>query len=127
MEQLGKRIRKLLREAAGLAYEIELSRELDKLHGTFERWRRGEVSPFDLSDAIHRFHAGPNRTLYLRYAEGNPLIEVAGAVRTGILKLDELHPDVRVHVERILSLFEAPGSTEGAGPGTPAGAQDQGG
>jgi hypothetical protein len=110
MQQLSKHVRKLLREAAGSAYQKELSAELEKLHGSFERWRRGELSPFDLSDEIHRFHQGPNRQLFVRYTDNDPLLAVAGAVSAGILRLDELDPELHPHVVRVSPVFEARGS-----------------
>jgi hypothetical protein len=105
MEQLSEHIRKLLREAMDKAYEKELSSELEKVQASFNRWRGGEISVFELSDEIHRFHQGPNRKLYVQYTEANPLLAVAAAVSAGILQLDELHPDLQLHIERSLQFF----------------------
>lgn len=127
MEQLDKPTRKLLREALDLAYQKELGRELAKLHAAFERWQQGEVSPFDLSDAIHAFHQGPNRTLYLRYVQGDQLLMLAGAVSAEILRPEELHPDLRPHVQRVLQVLKPAESTAGARPGAPGCPGDHGG
>ncbi len=102
MTPLSKHVRKLLREAASEAYRRELDLELKLLHAVFEQWRRGEVSAFDVSDHVHRFHQGPNRELYLRYTGSDPLFPVAGAINTGIIRLDELHPDLLPTVEPLV-------------------------
>lgn len=94
MQPLSKHLRKLVRQAADEAYRRELDRELESLHTAFEQWRRGELSGFDLSERIHQFHQGPNRELYLRYVEGDPQLALAGAIHSGVMRLDELHPDL---------------------------------
>lgn len=90
MEPLSKQLRKLLREAAAEAYRRELDLALEPLHAAFEQWRRGEISGLELSDRIHRFHQGPNRELYLRYGDSEPRFAVAGAIRSGVMRLEEL-------------------------------------
>jgi hypothetical protein len=94
MQPLSKHLRKLARQAADEAYRRELDRELEPLHAAFEQWRRGELSGFELSDRIHQFHHGPNRELYVRHVAGDPLFAVAGAIHSGVMRLDELHPDL---------------------------------
>lgn len=94
MRPLSKHLRKLVRQAADEAYRRELDRELASLHAAFEQWRRGGMSGFDLSDRIHQFHQGPNRELYLRYVNETPEFAVAGAIHSGVMRLDELHPDL---------------------------------
>jgi hypothetical protein len=111
MRRFSKRQRKLLGEAMDEAYRRELERELKLLDAGFERWRRGKCSAFDLSDQIHQFHHGPNRKLFGRYADGDPLLTVAGAVHAGVLRLQDVHPDVREPVNEVVTaIFEAPGT-----------------
>jgi hypothetical protein len=107
-EEPSKRVRGVLREAMGEAYRRELDRELEKLAEEFARWRRGEMSPFELSDRIHQFHQGPNRELFARYTAGNSLLllQVAGAVRQGVLRLEEIHPDAWEHVKGMMEKLE---------------------
>ncbi len=104
METLSKHLRKLLRQAAAEAHRRALDRELQLLHAAFEQWRRGALSGFELSDRIHQFHQGPNRELFLRYANGDPEFAVAGAVQDGILQLEELHPDLRPVIGRFTQM-----------------------
>src|SRR5262249_61675494 len=67
MKELPKAARRLIREWCATAYERELNAELGKLHELFHQWEASALSPFDLSDAIHRFHDGPARQLYGAY------------------------------------------------------------
>src|SRR5687767_3090073 len=68
MDEPSKRVKRALRELARRGYEIELGRELAGLQGEFARWQRWEISALDLEQAIHRFHQGPARDLYLAYS-----------------------------------------------------------
>jgi hypothetical protein len=67
MKDVPKRVKRLLGEAAGAAYEEELRRALLPVAGAFKRWEPGALASGDLSDIIHRFHQGPSRELFLRY------------------------------------------------------------
>src|ERR1700752_2461177 len=85
MDQIPKRIKRGLRQLADRAYELEVARELASLEGEFWRWHRGESTPFDVSEAIHRFHEGPARDLYVGYTSRHPKAAVAHAIHSGIL------------------------------------------
>jgi hypothetical protein len=118
MEQFSKHVRRQLREAAATAHERALSRALEPLHAAFEQWKRGEISPFDLSDQIHRFHNGVRREIYGLYTDSETRISVAAAVHQGLMKLEELHPDIRPEVERILAVASQDwGESRGEGGG----------
>jgi hypothetical protein len=92
MDQIPRHIKRALRHLADRAYEIELGRELTALRRQFERWQRGEVTAFDLSEAVHRFHQGPAHDLYVTYANRYPKAAVAHAIHTGILDRHRLPP-----------------------------------
>lgn len=94
MDQIPKHIKRALRQLADQAYEAELGRELTSLETEFGRWHRGEVSPFDVAQAIHRFHQGPARELYVSYTIQHPQVAVAHAIRTGVLDRRHIAPDV---------------------------------
>jgi hypothetical protein len=64
-------------------------RELD---GQFERWRKGEISVFDLNESIHKFHHGVSRELYTLYDPHHADITVPGAIARGTLGDDEVDP-----------------------------------
>ena len=94
MDPIPKHVKRAIRELAGRAYEIELGRELTTLEGEFTRWRRGEITAFDLSEAIHRFHQGPARELYLTYTQPHPKGAIASAIHMGMLDRTRIAPDV---------------------------------
>jgi hypothetical protein len=85
-----KKIKKLIRQYAGVAYEEELKRELRKLHVHFEEWRDDDISSSQLSDLIYAFTKGPSRELYNKYNSNWPDLAVAQAIASGVLDRDEL-------------------------------------
>jgi hypothetical protein len=107
MDEPSKPIKRALRELAATAYSVELGRALDALHGEFDRWRRGEITAFDLSEAIHQFHQGGARELYARYVTGHARMAVAYAVAQGVLDRSKVAPEVLEHLAGAVSFFEA--------------------
>ena len=91
---LTKAQRRELRRIAGLAHDRELAAALATVEEQFRRWRSGEIGPQDLNEAIHRFHQGPSRQLWLRYSDG--LVEFAAldAVQRGVVAASEVAPEV---------------------------------
>lgn len=87
---LTKTQRRELRRIAGLAYDRELASALTALEQQFRRWKSGEIGPHDLNDAIHEFHQGPNRQLWLRYTDGPVEFAALHAVRSGIVTEGEM-------------------------------------
>ena len=107
MDQIPKDIKQALRNLVRRAYEIELGRALASLQAQFGQWTAGEISAFDLSEEIHRFHQGPARELYVRYSEAPATLAVAHAIETGILDRTQVAPDVLAHLARALSFYES--------------------
>jgi hypothetical protein len=102
-----KRQRKLFRELAAKAHERDVRRHLEKLHAEFERWREGEIETWDLTDAIHRFHNGPDRKLFGMYnTRGMAHIIVARAVAAGLLNEEEVAAEIREIVASDLEFFQ---------------------
>ncbi len=100
-----KAAKRQLRELAALAYERELSRELALLERAFQDWRQGRISPFELSDLIHRFHNGPSRELYSFYHLGDNHLAVANALGAGVLDESEVPEAVRLELGPALAAF----------------------
>ncbi len=96
MKSLSKSARKTLQKWNAIAYERELSIELRKLSKYFEQFERGQISPFEVSEAIHKFHDGIARELYGTYALSREIdhILVSNAVSNGILSREELPAEV---------------------------------
>ena len=90
MSNVTKRTRKMLRELAGVAYERELTTRLEGLAEEFDAWRAGRLSPWDLENAIHRFHNGDARDLWKKYDRLGPEESVSAAVVDGLLQLSEV-------------------------------------
>src|SRR5438045_4199780 len=89
---LTKKEKAELRRLAGLAHERELSEAVSNLESEFGRWRRGEISVFELNDRIHRYHLGASRDLYNLYDSGEAEIVVPGAIARGTLQEQEVDP-----------------------------------
>ena len=89
---LTKKQKAELRGLAGLAHERELSEAISSLESEFGRWRRGEISVFELNDRIHKFHNGVSRDLYKRYDPRDAEIVVPGAIVRGTLREQEVDP-----------------------------------
>src|SRR5437773_3230812 len=89
---LTKKQKAELRRLAGVAHERELSAALSNLESEFGRWRRGEISVFELNDRVHRFHHGVSRDLYNLYDPRDAEIVVPAAIARGTIREDELEP-----------------------------------
>ncbi len=85
-----KKIKKMIRHYAGMAYEEELKRELRKLHVHFEEWRDDDISSSELGDFIYAFTKGTARELYNRYNSNWLDLAVAQAIANGILDREDL-------------------------------------
>ena len=100
---LTKKQKAELRRLAGLAHERELSEAISSLESEFGRWRRGEISVFELNDRIHRFHHGESRDLYTLYDPRHAEIVVPGAIARGTLQEEEVDP---VLLKNLVELIE---------------------
>ncbi len=106
MHDLSKAVRRAIRELAGLAYERELAAELTKLRAQFDAWGAGQMSPFELEQAVHEFHNGVARQLYNRYSSGSTLPHVvAGAVLRGTLSVVEIPDPAREELDRLIAVL----------------------
>ncbi len=77
-----KHIRRLVREYAGKAHELDLRQALLPLAEAFRAWERAEIDSFELKTLIHRFHQDDAREIYLRYVDlSEPAL--AGAIAAG--------------------------------------------
>lgn len=85
MHQYPKHIKRMIREYAGQAYEIELGQALGQLEQQFALWRGGQIGAGELSDRIHAFHQGPSASCGGRYNAGIDDTLVAHAIVTGLL------------------------------------------
>jgi hypothetical protein len=106
MDSFGKAQRKELRHLAGLAYERELGAALAALEAQFQEWHAGKLDVHELSDAIHQFHNGVARDLYVTYTRLEPRVAVAQAVGRKILRDDEVPPTLREALQSLITFYE---------------------
>lgn len=104
--------RKTLRRLAGVAYERELRKELMQLHDQFHDWLKERLDAFALSDAIHEFHDGVARQLYVFYTWGKPEMQVARAVAHQVLSRDEVPGPILEELSSLIEFFEEDSSDE---------------
>ena len=96
-----------LRALAAAAHEEELRRALVPLQAAFDRWKRGELSSAELSDAIHQFHQGPAREVFDRYNSGVLEAAVAQAIVSGFIDRSGVAPEVLSHLARAIAFYES--------------------
>jgi hypothetical protein len=107
MKSYPKNIKKLIREYMTEAYERELHRELSKLEVSFSQWQHDEIGSGELSYRLHQYEVGPSRELYKKYNSGEADLNVAYAIVVGILKREEVPPELLEALEGPLNLFES--------------------
>ena len=105
MKEVPKRVKRALRELATEAYELELRRALLPLAEVFEAWKLGKVSSDAVVEAIHAFHQGAARELYVKYERRYIRSSVARAIATGILSPERVPPDVLAHLANTIEFF----------------------
>ena len=112
MNEVPKRVKRALRELAAEALEEELRRALLPLAEAFEAWKLGKVSGGDLVEAIHAFHQGPARELFLKYERRFINSSVAQAIATGIISREKVPRDVLDHLAGAIEFYTShePGS-----------------
>lgn len=98
-----------VRRLNGLAWERELSVALDHLHRDFDALKSGDISAFDMSDRIHRFHDYTARDLYKCYTYGDSYFAVPSAIARGIIDRSEVSSELLKLLEpTIKDLSEEP-------------------
>jgi hypothetical protein len=105
---LTKETKRAIRKLSAMAHSKELDRELDSLNQQFIRWKSGEITPHELSDAIHTFHDGISRELFTRYTSSSvPIQAVAYALINGTLTENDLPDCAKAVVLDLVSLIKA--------------------
>jgi hypothetical protein len=106
MDSFGKGQRRELRRLASLAYERELGAALVALETRFREWHTGSLDVHELSDAIHQFHNGVARDLFVTYTRLEPRVAVAQAVARKVLRDDELPGMLRETLRPLIAFYE---------------------
>ena len=100
-----KRIRRIMRELAYRAYEVELHHALEPLSESFDQWKQGQVTSEVLSELIHQFHQGAARDIFARYEIHEPA--VARAIAKGILARSTISAEILEYLSASIKYFEA--------------------
>lgn len=105
--ECSKRVRRILRKLASTAYERELCKLLEKLDGSFARWRNGEIGTGDLVDQVDEFAKGSaRRHLYQQYRTETYIhLNVAQAIVRGLLTSEEVPADVLDVLENAMAFY----------------------
>ncbi len=106
MQEVPKRIKRQVREWAGIAHDRDLRRALGELRAQFDLWECGEIDSFDLNERVHRFHEDTSREIWKRYATTRPEPAVASAVAAGVLRREELPSEVLQHINGLIEFYE---------------------
>ena len=107
--------RRVLRRLVHLAHRRELAEQLAELGTCVDRWRAGEMDEFALSDHIHNFHDGVARDLFRTYVQGELELAVARAVAKGVLRAEEVTPDILESLQDSIACFHELGGPKGSG------------
>lgn len=107
MTDLSKSQKKHLRQLAAQCYEKEMSLALEVLYGNFQKWKKSEITPWELNEKIHEYHDGTARDLWKIYEQMNdPSLAISVALSKGIIKIEEVQEDCRGLVERKSEFFQ---------------------
>jgi len=105
-KEIPKKIKRLLREQMGKAYEEEIRRALLPIAVAFEEWKAGGESSGELTDMIHEYHQGIFRDLYNRYNVLSPDLLVPHAIASGILDKRNVPSEILNHFAKIIETYE---------------------
>jgi hypothetical protein len=106
MQEVPKRIRRLVREWAGIAHDRDLRKALNELRAQFDRRDRSEIDSFELNELVHRFHQDTSREIWKRYATTHLEPAVASAVAAGVLRKEELPSELLHHIAGLIEFFQ---------------------
>ena len=113
---MAKSQRKALIRCLDRGYEVELGRELQTLGESFNNWRNGEITCWELEDRIHRFHNGPARDLYKLYRMPVTEIAAARAIALGFVSEAEVPPPLLESLADAIKIFSPTLSSDRPGP-----------
>jgi hypothetical protein len=95
----GKRLKRMLADCAIEAHKIELDTALAPIAEAFQRWNRGELNAFELTNQMDDFMRGPEREFMEIYTSRPHDIAVASAISRGVLSRasvpDELYEEIK--------------------------------
>ena len=106
MPETPRKLKSVLREQAGRAWEAEMRAALGALAAKFDEWRGGALSTADLDAAVHAYHNGTAREIWKRFSTNDPKMPLAHAVAAGVLPKASLPAEVVEHIASMVEFFE---------------------
>jgi hypothetical protein len=106
MQEVPKRIKRLVRDWAGIAHDRDLRKALSELRAQFDRWDRREIDSVELNELVHRFHEDTSREIWTRYGTTHLEPAVASAVAAGVLHKEELPAELVQHIAGLIEFYE---------------------
>ena len=105
MQEVPKRIKRLVREWAGIAHDRELRKALDELRVQFDRLERGDINAFEITScaSIPSGHVPGDLE---EYATTHLEPAVASAVAAGVLRKG-LPAELAQHIAGLIEFYES--------------------
>jgi hypothetical protein len=107
MRDYPKGIKKLIRQYAAMAYEIELSRELKKLSCRFDDWKQGKISSIELAALIDEFNSEPSHGLFNQYNSSPLDMTLAHAISNGVINKSEVPDELLQYLNHAIHFYQA--------------------
>ena len=83
--------------------------EIERLALARDAWRAGEIDVWELNERIHKYHNGAAEELYKQYNVRWTDLVVALALQRGVLRQEEVPPEVWPYLQRQLSFLRIAG------------------
>jgi len=107
MSDLTKSQKKHLRQLAGQCYEKEMSHALEVLYESFQKWKKSEITPWELNEKIHTHHDQTARELWKIYEQMNDsCLAVSVALAKGVIGIEEVQENCRDLVDLKADFFQ---------------------
>ena len=113
MEPNSKRLKSEMIRLTKVAYERELSSALQNLVRKFEEWKIGDINGIQLNETIHRYHQDTAKELWSKYIPNSFYdLLVVQALVAGVLKSDDLGPELHEFLQPKIKFFKSGHSKE---------------
>jgi hypothetical protein len=93
--QISKKVKRQLRELAGVAYEREMRSALKPVEQALADMHAGKCDAFAVSEVIHQFHQKPARDLWVQYNQMESEFSIAAALLDNVISPEEIPVEMR--------------------------------
>jgi hypothetical protein len=104
--ELTKRLKKMVRDLADIAHERKMRTLLTPLTDTFSQWKAGKIDTWDFLGELDRFETARHRLTKQYRTRGIEHMLVACNIVTGILRKNEVAPDLMSVLEKPMRFYE---------------------